>query len=123
MHTWELWYPKAASTGLMFARGRLDPADVLLVHAAPDVLTVEVRDEDDRTIATGTDLARTLESPIARLVRESEAIRREDVWPEETDIGLAVMLPGGEVGVLKAWWHAPDRKEWRWQIELYNCIR
>ena len=27
--TWELWYPAAAATGLEFARGRIDPTDVL----------------------------------------------------------------------------------------------
>lgn len=43
MQTWEVWYPKAAATGLPFARGRLDPTNTLLVHAAPDVLTVEVQ--------------------------------------------------------------------------------
>jgi hypothetical protein len=34
-----------------------------------------------------------------------------------------VILPGGEAAILKAWWNAEDRKEWRWQIELYNSIR
>jgi len=34
-----------------------------------------------------------------------------------------VILPGGEAGILKAWWNADDRKEWRWQIEFYNQIR
>lgn len=33
--TWDLWYPGAAATGLAFARGRLDPTDVLWVHSAP----------------------------------------------------------------------------------------
>jgi len=45
------------------------------------------------------------------------------VWPSQDDIGRPVLLPGGEVGILKAWWHADDYKEWRWQIELYNSIR
>jgi hypothetical protein len=34
-----------------------------------------------------------------------------------------VILPGGEVGILKAWWNAEDRKEWRWHVELYNSLR
>ena len=37
---WNLWYPKAAATGLPFARGRVAGTDVLLVHAAPPVLTI-----------------------------------------------------------------------------------
>ena len=38
----ELWYPGAASTGLLLARGRLDPTTVLRGHAAPDRLEVLV---------------------------------------------------------------------------------
>jgi hypothetical protein len=45
---------------------------------------------------------------------------REDRWPVTADRGSRVMLPGGEVGVLVAWWNAADGSEWRWQIELYN---
>jgi hypothetical protein len=33
-----------------------------------------------------------------------------------------VILPGGEAGILKSWWHADDHSEWRWQIEFYNHI-
>ena len=43
METWDLWYPGAAATGLPFARGRLDPTDVLWVHSAPKKLDVTVR--------------------------------------------------------------------------------
>ena len=121
--TWEVWYPKAAATGMLFARGRLDSTEVLLVHAAPDVITVEVRDNDGRRIAMSQDLDHTAQSPICRLKREGYQITREDVWPSETEIGLPVLLHGGEVGILKSWWNAPDRKEWRWQIELYNSAR
>jgi hypothetical protein len=31
-----------------------------------------------------------------------------------------VVLPGGEVGILLAWWNAEDGSEWRWQVEFYN---
>jgi hypothetical protein len=123
MHTWDLYYPKAASTGLAFARGSLDATDVLLVHAAPEYLTVEVRDDAGQRIAFSADLARTQQTPMARLTRNGAAIVREDVWPSQNDIERPVILPGGEVGILKAWWHAEDHKEWRWQIELYNSIR
>jgi hypothetical protein len=123
VETWEVWYPKAASTGLLHARGRLNAADVLLVHAAPDVLTAEVRDRDGRRVAFGQDLPRTLESPMCRLRKKGFAIEREDIWPAAEDIGRPVLLPGGEVGILLSWWNAPDHREWRWQIELYNSLR
>ena len=40
LQTWEVWYPEAASTGLLVARGRLDPTGTLWIHAAPPTLTV-----------------------------------------------------------------------------------
>jgi hypothetical protein len=122
METWALWYPKAASTGLLFARGRLDATRVLLVHAAPEYLTVEVSDDEGGSPLTVADLKRTAETPICRLTKDGGTIVREDIWPSEADINLPVILPGGEVGILKQWWHAVDHKEWRWQIELYNSL-
>lgn len=123
MQTWSLWYPKAGATGLLFARGRIDPTATLLVHAAPDILTVEVFDSDGQPIARGVDLGRSQESPMTRLTLSGSEVHREDAWPAESDLGLPVLLPGGEAGILQAWWNAQDRKEWRWQIELYNSIR
>jgi|SRR5690606_33945247 len=123
MHTWTLWYPKAGSTGLLHARARIDPTESVLVHAAPEYLTVEVEDENGDMVAFAQDLPRTQESPIALLRREGPVLVREDLWPTEAHLGMVVILPGGEAGVLKAWWHAGDRQEWRWQIELYNSLR
>jgi len=117
---WDLWYPGAAAQGLPFARGRLDAIDVLLVHAAPETVDVSVRGEDGSLLAQGKGLARTAERPMARLtVRDSE-IEREDLWPTDEDVGRPVILPGGEVGILIAWWNADDGSEWRWQVEFYN---
>jgi hypothetical protein len=125
MEYWSIWYPKAAATGLLLARGLLDATDTLLLHAPGEVVTVEVHDERGNRLAYGKDLERTgaESTPICRLRREGQAITREDFWPDEADYGLPVMLPGGEVGILKSWWNADDRKEWRWQIELYNSTR
>ena len=78
---WDLWYPNAASQGLSFARGRLDETVVLLVHALPDAIRVEVRDDDGRLLASSDQLERTADRPMARLVRDGAAIRREDIWP------------------------------------------
>jgi hypothetical protein len=121
LETWELWYPAAAATGLPFARGRLDPTDVLLVHSAPDLLRVEVRDDDGRRLAFGDRIARDGKYfPMTRLRRDGERIAREDGWPTGDDIGTPVLLPGGEVGILKTWWNADDGSEWRWTVEFYN---
>jgi hypothetical protein len=121
MQTWDLWYPEAAASGLPFARGRLDPTDVLWVHAAPPTLAVTVRAGDERVLARGEGLARSGPAgPMTRLWLEGDRVRREDRWPTEADLGSLVILPGGEVGRLIAWWHAPDGSEWRWQVEFYN---
>lgn len=117
---WDLWYPKAAATGVAFARGRLDATDVLLVHAPPPELTVEVRDDDGARIAFRKDLESTDDTPMARLARDGVEITREDIWPADGDIGRPVILPGGEVGILTMWWNADDHSEWRWMVEYYN---
>ena len=117
---WDLWYPNAAAQGLPFARGRLDATDVLLAHAAPDALDVEVRTDGGQLLARGRDLRRTADRPIARLIRTDQRIERQDLWPEEIDLGRPVILPGGEVGILKSWWNAEDGSEWRWRVEFYN---
>lgn len=120
LQIWDLWYSKAAATGLPFARGRLDETNVLLVHAPPPVLTVEVRSESGQRLAHAKDLEQTADRPMARLSIQEDRIIREDVWPEQSDIGQVVMLPGGEVGNLLSWWNAEDGSEWRWQVEFYN---
>ena len=97
---WDLWIPDVAAQGVSFARGRLNATQVLLVHAAPEKLSVEVYDDTRIILAQGTDLLRTANTPMARLQLRGKHVTREDIWPTETDIGLAVILAGGEVGIL-----------------------
>jgi hypothetical protein len=120
LQIWDLWYSKAGATGIPFARGRLDATSILLVHAPPPVLTVEVRSENGERFAYAQDLEQTADLPMARLTIEGDQINREDIWPTQSDIGQAVILPGGEVGKLISWWNAKDGSEWRWQVEFYN---
>jgi hypothetical protein len=124
LQTWELWYPDAGATGVPFARGRLEPTDELWVHAAPPTLAVTVRDGDEQVVARGEELQRRGERfPTTRLSRLGRRIEREDRFPTDADLGSLVILPGGEVGRLIAWWNAPDGKEWRWRVEFYNGAR
>ena len=120
LQIWDLWYPQAAATGIPFARGRLDTTQILLVHAPPPMLTVEVRNDGGKRLAYAQDLAQTADRPMARLTVHGESITREDLWPVQKDIGRMVILPGGEVGQLLNWWNAEDGSEWRWQVEFYN---
>lgn len=118
---WDLWFPEAAATGLPFARGRMDPTGVLWVHAAPATLAVQIRDADEYVIAGGHNLTRSgPRYPMTRLWLDGRRVRREDRWPTEADLGQRVILPGGEVGTLVAWWNAADGSAWRWQVEFYN---
>lgn len=120
LQLWDLWIPDAGATGISFARGRLLTTDILLVHAPPPILTVEVRSDDGRRLAYGKDLAQTAALPMARLTCLGPHVVREDIWPGRTDVGRLVILPGGEIGTLLQWWNAGDGSEWRWQVEFYN---
>ena len=122
LQTWDLWIPDAAATGVPFARGRLDATDVLIVHSAPHMLTVEVRADSGDLVASGRDLARTQQVPMTRLRVEGDQVRREEIWPSESDFDTPVLLPGGEVGRLRGWWHREDRREWRWTVEFHNRL-
>jgi hypothetical protein len=123
LEIWDLWMPSVGATGLSFARSRVAAeaaGDRLLVHAAPPQLAVTVRGEDGMVVAEGLDLERGEPGPMSILVRQGRTIRLEDGWPSQGDLGRLVILPGGEAGILKSWWHAEDRSEWRWQVEFYN---
>ena len=43
-------------------------------------------------------------------------------YHEKRAHGALVILPGGEVGTLVAWWNAADGSEWRWRVEFYNHV-
>ena len=119
--TWELYYPEAAATGVEIARSRVDPTDVVWLHAAPPVLAVTVREGDDRVIARGEPLTREGPyMPMTRLERRGGLVTRTDRWPTDADLGAVVILPGGEAGILTSWWNASDGSEWRWAVEFFN---
>jgi len=64
-------------------------------------------------IVRGADLARTGEQlPMIRLWIEVDRARRADRRSSDADQGRLLVLPGGEAGMLTAWWHAVDGSEW-----------
>ena len=122
---WDLWIPNVGATGLSFARSKVDAeaaGDRVLVHAAPSTLDVTVRGEDGAVVAAGEGLERGEPGPMSFLVRDRGRVRLEDGWPIDEDLGRLVILPGGETGVLREWWHAEDRSEWRWRVEFANHV-
>jgi len=92
----------------------------VLVHAAPAHASIEVRDEDGRLVVQA-DIDRDGDySPMTLLDIDGATVRRREVWPDDEMLGLPVLLPGGEVGVLDRWEHASDRTWWRWTVEFSN---
>ena len=66
METWDLWFPGPGSTGLPFARSRIngaDAADRILVHAAPQRLQVTVRDDTGPSSPGATGCSATSPDP------------------------------------------------------------
>jgi hypothetical protein len=121
LHTWEIWYPSAGATGLPLARARIDPVEAVWVHAVPRRVAVTVRQGDDRVVARGEPLSRKGGYlPMTRFAIEDATIEREDRWPTDADLGAVVILPGGEAGILTAWWNAEDGTAWRWSVEFSN---
>ena len=121
--TWDLWFPQSGASGLSFARTVVDGDAVrgrVLVHAAPPVLEVTVRDEQGRVLARGERLERGAPGPMSALLLRGDRVELEDGWPTDDDLGRLVLLPGGEAGVLTAWEHAEDHSSWRWSVEFAN---
>jgi hypothetical protein len=91
-----------------------------LVHAAPSALKVEVRTDDGELIVSGEAERDGDYSPITLLEFEGGRVSRSEIWPTAEHHGLPVLLPGGEVGTLTAWYNDEDRTWWKWSIELSN---
>jgi hypothetical protein len=118
---WEIRNPDGGSQGLEVARGRSGAHDTMLAHAMPERIDVTVTDPEGTMVSVGRDLRDdTCSTPISRLTVTRSGVRRENIWPTDEDVGLPVILPGGEIGVLTAWWNADDGSSWRWSIELQN---
>lgn len=121
MEIWDVWSTDGGSQGLSFALGKMEHAETVLVHSPPTSMRVEVRSEDGKQLAFADGLKREGKRyPMCRLHRAGGKISRADGWPVPADIGRPVLLPGGEIGILKSWWNAPDGSEWRWTAEFYN---
>ena len=119
--TWSIRSGDGGMNGLEFSRA-LTAGDLrrVLVHAAPAQAQIEVVDDDGKTIASGRPEREGEHTPMTELRLDGDAVARTEVWPDESHIGLPVILAGGEVGVLAAWRHAEDKAWWQWSIELSN---
>ena len=121
-YTWDLRNPDDGMLGLEFARGVADATDCMLAHSLPERVDVTVTDEAGTVVAHGEEISSDLSRPMALLWVRADRIERENVWPDDSDLGRSVILPGGEVGILRSWWNADDGSEWRWQVEFSNSV-
>jgi hypothetical protein len=123
-HVWEIRSPEGGAKGLEFARAEMDAAHrTTLVHAAPSAIDVVVT-ADGFVIGQAHDLRDdTRATPMSRLRLDGATLTRENIWPAQEDVGLPVILPGGEVGILLAWSNAEDGSEWTWRVEFHNNAR
>lgn len=119
-YIWEIRSSEGGMLGLEVAKSVMAPADCVLAHSLPSEVEVVVRDDADHVVAQATSLAADGDTPMARLHIDQGSVRRSQVWPDATDTGRPVILPGGEVGILQSWWNAEDGSEWRWQVEFSN---
>lgn len=119
--TWTVRSRDGGMNGLEFCRAlTAGGLSRVLLHAAPARMSVSVIADDDTVVARG-EADRTGDySPMTLLDLSGNALRRSEVWPDRAMLGLPVLLPGGEVGVLTAWQHADDRSWWRWSVEFSN---
>jgi hypothetical protein len=118
---WTIIGRDGGMNGLEFCRS-LTAGDLrrVLVHAAPAQASIEVRADDDTLIAKG-DIDRDGDySPITLVDVSGPAPARSEIWPTDDHIGMPVLLPGGEVGVLTAWRHDADHEWWQWSVEFSN---
>jgi hypothetical protein len=119
--TWEIRSRDGGMNGLEFARSTTAGGfDRVLLHAAPAHASVEVIAADDTVVARGDCDRQGDYSPITLLELGDGRLRRAEIWPGPEHLGLPVLLPGGEVGILQAWEHADDRSWWRWAVEFSN---
>lgn len=120
---WQIRSRDGAMNGLEFARcTTAGDFTRVLVHAAPAQASVEVT-ADDGTTVVRADADRAGDySPMTLLELGGGEVRRSEVWPDGDLVGLPVLLPGGEVGILGSWEHAEDHSWWRWTVEFSNHV-
>jgi hypothetical protein len=118
---WTIRSGDGGMNGLEFCRA-LTAGDLrhVLVHAAPGEAEIEVRAENGELVASGRAERTEDYSPITELRLDGSDIHRREIWPTDDHLGLPVLLPGGEVGVLTAWRHDDDHQWWQWSVEFSN---
>jgi hypothetical protein len=111
----ECWIVETSKDGerwRFFGRAWKRPGEPMLLHAVPRF----VRFRRDGAEGWVGPLERTGDLPITRLDMEGE--ERVELWPDETCVGLPMLLPGGEIGSLLRFEHTTEPEGWTYALEF-----
>jgi hypothetical protein len=111
----ECWVVETSKDGerwRFFGRAWKFPGEPLLLHAAPRF----VRFKPDGDSEWRRPLEQTDDVPMTLLDLENS--RRQDLWPDESCLGLPMLLPGGETGRLLSFEHQTDPDRWTYTLEF-----
>ena len=111
----ECWIVETSKDGerwRFFGKAWKEPGQSLLLHGVPRFVRFRPTEEPDWR----TPLERDGDQPMT-LLRMDEG-ERTDLWPDDTHLGLPLMLPGGETGTLLRFEHQDDPMRWTYALEF-----
>jgi hypothetical protein len=114
-HGHERWIVETSKDGerwRFLGRAWKFPGELVLLHAAPRF----VRFRPDGEAEWRQALEQTEDLPMTLLDMEN-GVRRE-LWPDESHLGLPVLLPGGETGRILSFEHETDPDRWTYSLEF-----
>ena len=111
----ECWIVETSKDGerwRFFGRAWKRPGEQLLLHGVPRF----VRFRPDEDPGWQEPLERTDDLPMTLL--DMERRTRRELWPDDSHLGLPVLLPGGEIGRLQTFEHEGDPDRWTYSLEF-----
>jgi hypothetical protein len=111
----ECWIVETSKDGerwRFFGKAWKSPGEPVLLHAVPRY----VRFRPDGQAEWGEPLEQTEDLPMTML--DMEKAVRSEVWPDESHVGLPMLLPGGEIGRLLRFEHHVESGEWTYALEF-----
>lgn len=90
-----------------------NPGEPLLIHGLPQFVRYRRLDPDGPWSAP---LERNGNQPLALI--DLEAATRTEIWPDQAQAGVPVLLPPGEVGRLLRFERSEDGELFTWAVEF-----
>ncbi|MGH2597259.1 MAG: hypothetical protein ACRDH7_15050 [Actinomycetota bacterium] len=109
---WIVETSKDAERWRFFGRAWKRPGEQLLLHAVPRY----VRFRPDGDPEWRGPLEPTNDLPMTLL--DMERVIRRELWPDDTHLGLPMLLPGGEIGTLLRFEHETEPDLWTYTLEF-----